>query len=735
MSISDIETILNFYKEFKEKNVKEQNMIKNSIDTNVKKIMELFEEFKKEINQLASEGREINLDLSKSIELDENISKKIEEIKNREFKIFVTGEAKSGKSTFINAFLGEDILPTGFIQCTSSIIEIRRSKDGKKRLISEEVGGGIKSEEDINKIKYFLQKTAAIPDEYRDIPFNIINDNFLIKYKDSYNEKDISNFLYEIKNEKKNLDKKLDKKDEKEFENKVRNYIKSTNWRKVIKRIILEYPLEKLKEVTIFDTPGVGAEGSLGEVTRKYIKNADAIIFVKALGGQDIETTSFKNFLEENISDKQKETMFLVFTHKNDTKEDDLEQFENRLNDTFYKILKKDNVFKLDSLIELHLKEYEKFSIGEELEEFLKNKIKEEKEKNQGNIMNSTLRAEKSILTDDCDYNLTDFFEEMKKYSDFYKFRDKLDKFVDEAHYLKLISFLEMLKKNCEKGIANLDLIIKSCEENKGNLQEIKNSIENTKKKISKIHRSIYENIPFFRAKYIGDEGSTKKIAKDLLNDIINRIEKITHVETTSYKNIIEKELENFHDHINSISEIEFEKFMEEINSKALQENEKLDLPLNVYLPNFDDEEIKRIFKEAAKNSEYYKDTTGMVRGFFNFITFGLVERTRELKKDKDKEKKLIIEDIKIKCGEKIDDFEQILGKNIEYAIDKYKEILTKNLDNATSQLDSFFKDLKNTEEIIKKINLTKEVINFYKEKQDKFSNEIMEIKNIIVKD
>ena len=83
MSISDIETILNFYKEFKEKNVKEQNMIKNSIDTNVKKIMELFEEFKKEINQLANKGKEVKLDLSKSIELDENIDKKIEEINNR----------------------------------------------------------------------------------------------------------------------------------------------------------------------------------------------------------------------------------------------------------------------------------------------------------------------------------------------------------------------------------------------------------------------------------------------------------------------------------------------------------------------------------------------------------------------------------------------------------------------------------------------------------------------------
>ena len=426
--------------------------------------------------------------------------------------------------------------------------------------------------------------------------------------------------------------------------------------------------------------------------------------------------------------------MFLVFTHKNDTKKDDLEEVEKRLEETFYKILKKDNVFKLDSLTELHLKEYEKFITGEELEEFLKKKIKEEKEKNQDNVMNSTLRAEKSILTDDCDSNITEFFKEMKKYSDFYKFRDKIDKFVDEAHYLKLISFLEMLKKNCEKGIGNLNLILKSCEENKGNLEEIKNSIKNTKKKIDDIYNSINENIPFFRGKYTGDEGSIKKIAKALLNDIINKIEKITYVEVTSYKNIIEKELENFYDYINSINEIEFKKFMEEINSKALQENEKLDLPLNVFLPNFDDEEIKRIFKEADKNSEYYKDTTGMVRGFFNFITFGLVERTRELRKDKDKEKRLIIEDIKRKCGEKINDFEEILGENIKYGIEKYREILDKNRDNATSQLNSFLKDLKNAEEMIKKINLTKEVINFYKGKQNKFINEVGEIKNIIVK-
>ena len=95
---------------------------------------------------------------------------------------------------------------------------------------------------------------------------------------------------------------------------------------------------------------------------------------------------------------------------------------------------------------------------------------------------------------------------------------------------------------------------------------------------------------------------------------------------------------------------------------------------------------------------------------------------------------RLIIEDIKRKCGEKINEFEEILGKNIEYGIEKYQESLNNNLERATSQLDSFLKDLKNAEEMIKKINLTKEVINFYKGKQNKFFNEIKEIKNIIGK-
>ena len=43
-----------------------------------------------------------------------------EEVRNDRFVLMVIGEAKAGKSTFINAYLGKDIMPMDENQCTSS---------------------------------------------------------------------------------------------------------------------------------------------------------------------------------------------------------------------------------------------------------------------------------------------------------------------------------------------------------------------------------------------------------------------------------------------------------------------------------------------------------------------------------------------------------------------------------------------------------------------------------------
>ena len=56
-------------------------------------------------------------------------------IKEDRFCLMIAGEAKSGKSTFINAYLGTEILPMDVRQCTSSVVEIRYGSEFHLRAI------------------------------------------------------------------------------------------------------------------------------------------------------------------------------------------------------------------------------------------------------------------------------------------------------------------------------------------------------------------------------------------------------------------------------------------------------------------------------------------------------------------------------------------------------------------------------------------------------------------------
>lgn len=54
-----------------------------------------------------------------------DIRSKAEKVKADRFNIMIAGESKSGKSTFINAYLGVELLPMDVKQCTSAIVEIK----------------------------------------------------------------------------------------------------------------------------------------------------------------------------------------------------------------------------------------------------------------------------------------------------------------------------------------------------------------------------------------------------------------------------------------------------------------------------------------------------------------------------------------------------------------------------------------------------------------------------------
>ena len=63
-----------------------------------------------------------------------------QKIRDEVFNLMILGEAKSGKSTFINAYLGKEVVPMDVRQCTSAIIKIKRGDEFK--LVAKTAAGG-----------------------------------------------------------------------------------------------------------------------------------------------------------------------------------------------------------------------------------------------------------------------------------------------------------------------------------------------------------------------------------------------------------------------------------------------------------------------------------------------------------------------------------------------------------------------------------------------------------------
>src|SRR5918994_6031263 len=61
-----------------------------------------------------------------------------EKLRENAYKVLVVGEAKRGKSTFVNALIGRDVLPTDVDVATSQVFNVRPSKQEAYRLRFED---------------------------------------------------------------------------------------------------------------------------------------------------------------------------------------------------------------------------------------------------------------------------------------------------------------------------------------------------------------------------------------------------------------------------------------------------------------------------------------------------------------------------------------------------------------------------------------------------------------------
>ena len=296
----------------------------------------------------------------------------VDNIRKDVFRLMIVGEAKSGKSTFINAYLGKEILPMDVKQCSSAIVEIRYGQkfvlnatyaDGRRKTISDE-----------KEIEQFLKENAALDDEYRDIPVGTINLQLIIPNRGKRIAKsEISELLKMV------ADDNLYKLPQAVYNQKIMSYIEAKNphWQDLVQKIEIKYPFEDedLKGIQIVDTPGVGAEGRVGEITDKYIANANAVMFLKPLVGATLETNSFKNFLKKVGKDRASDAMFLILTRAANETPNNVARIHEEAYKQFPNINKK-QIIHVDSKVEMFRNKV-KSRTEEELQGFMDNKVEE----------------------------------------------------------------------------------------------------------------------------------------------------------------------------------------------------------------------------------------------------------------------------------------------------------------------------------------------------------------------
>lgn len=622
----------------------------------------------------------------------------VDNIRKNIFRLMVVGEAKSGKSTFINAYLGKEILPMDVKQCTSAIVEIRY---GQKFVLHATYADGRKIEiSDEEEIRRFLKENAALDDEYRDIPVGMINLQLIIPNEGRRIAKSEIKELQRIvkKDNYCNLSEDV-------YNRKIENYIEKKNpqWQDIVQKIEIEYPFEdeELKGIQIVDTPGVGAEGRVGEITEKYITSANAVMFLKPIVGGVLEATSFKNFLEKTGKDRTPDSMFLILTRAaNETPENVASVFEEAQKQ--FKIISKKQIIKVDSKAELFRNKVKKMT-EEELQKFMQERRNDKKcyLKNTKGMSEEEkaafLRDHKeldildSFLYDTWSFteNRDEYLSELKDLSNFWQIDVALNQFARKAQYILLSDALGRMLSILGKIKSELSENIEHYKEKADNPAELERKLQKIEQVLEELKTKIRKTVQDIRNKYDGTDGIIATTTSKIFQEYKNEIKEIDSKSNTS---ITELEQLTFR------KVAKFEKLQAEITKNIVVEcdkalvafSQKDDLNYTSLKPDITPELLDKVKKEMYERAFDY--------------TKGKCFKGPDKKFNQAKYFNLVSSYIKRKLEGISDDVSDALQEYVWKVTSTYRKELKRNADIQQENYRMIREDKANAEKIQEKI-------------------------------
>ncbi len=553
----------------------------------------------------------------KDVGLSASVERKAAPFVKGHFTLAVVGKMSAGKSTFINAFLGnKNILPTGHFQTTCILTKIEYAEEESIEIIYGDGHKEIKKGDISGK----LGKIVAIEDQYSSLPINDIN-KLIIK---GWNKTKICDPQI-IKGLEETSCRSIDKK-------KLEQYIESHPKPKVAKEVTVKYPLpEDCKGWRIVDTPGVEAVGGIDMETISFLtakyenggNNVDAIMFLHK-GTDNIEDKSINDFVKDifkTLSDDAKKRIFFVVTNAAaQSFQDNEEEYMHKAKALFVDPygIKNDRLIAVDNLME-YLYRY----VTTEHKDILsltKTRPAPDSSWNEQTwkICRALLRDIEDTLEDSGqNINNENMLAMVQNWSGFDKLRNVLDEFVKKEKTDAFNEFLKTIREDINLCIDHkkndIALLQSGTAAMQGQIQALKDAELQKNLTLGSIRRMFSKESVSERFSFI----------EQRTNDFINK-------EDTSFKDI-RREAINLYDLVDEKKatlfaemKAEFNKFVQVRNSKVFFKR-----------PDFD-----QIEKGATEDSTHKEDIKA-TRKVPGICCDHYEEYTIHAKGDVDKEKKL----------------------------------------------------------------------------------------------
>ena len=553
---------------------------------------------------------------------------RVKALEDSRYVLLVAGEVKAGKSTFINALLGERILPTDVLQSSSAVVEICKSNkkyvkvryaDGRSKTVHDNPNTS-----DLDEAFEHLRKIGAIKDEYRSIPTTLIDTRIVEGSIKPGHPLPIGELEAESR---------LRLQDKKAL---IQKYVKSRTPADIPEQITFGFPLKyDFDGLRIVDSPGVSARGGVQDATYAYIQEANAVLFVHSLE-YPVESSSFYDFITRVVPNRTRETLFLVLTKSGGKSEIEIDEKVREARQQYDKEFDQHRILHVDSMLKIISNDIKGFDSADSLKQHYRNQKKQFEAKykqdrsqewrDEAINFDIKLKLLNSILDDiDGDSDREAVRSALQESSNFDEMERVIDEFSDRAPLIQLIELLMTVKHGYDTQVAKFNENLALWGKKSKHPQTFENEISEIQDRQGEYRHSMNEFAEGVTSKFTGRNALYQRSLKQIETKYLSQISRASMLDA------VKKALVDFHDAMSAFAN------EKESEIKSLFEDEvrrlegRFKTEYSITVPTVDISGITAKAKEGAyRKMEVPRKPKGFWEWAKKIVTFGIAKFTQK---------------------------------------------------------------------------------------------------------